>query len=146
MFSFDCNNSLFYCHITVYCPQCSLFVMRWPDVPEGITRTISNVKICTNILAMSSSVFLSKSITFLTEEKSMCARHDGVVNSRHTDFHCRNVSWWLRMVAVCENCTSSSSQTVKDAKEISQGEIKPFQHHHVWKRCASSSPLSPFET
>lgn len=74
----------------------------------------------------------------------MCSRHDSIVNSRHTNLHCRNISWWFRTVAVCENCTSSSSQGVKDAKEISQGEIKLFRHHHVWKRCASSS--SPLET
>lgn len=43
-----------------------------------------------------------------------------------------------------KNCTSSCSQWVKDAKEISQGEIKLFRHHHLWKRRASSS--SPLET
>lgn len=96
-------------------------------VQEGITSAISNVSICTNILAMSQ--WRSQCI----EEKSMYARHGGVLNSRHTNPHCRNVSWWFRMVSVCENCTSSSIQRVKDAKEISQGEIKLFRHDHVWK-------------
>lgn len=71
------------------------------------------------------------------EEKSMCARHDGTANSRHTDLHWRNVSWWLRTVAVCENCTSSNSQRARDAKEISQGEINTIKCER------DSRPLSP---
>lgn len=98
-------------------------------VQEGITSAISNVSICTNILAMSQ--WRSQCI----EEKSMYARHGGVLNSRHTNPHCRNVSWWFRMVSVCENCTSSSIQRVKDAKEISQGEIKLFRHKRVKDTC-----------
>lgn len=117
--------------------------MKWQRT-RGVLQELSQMsEYAPTSFAMSCFVFLSKSITFLTAEKSMCARHDGIVNSRHTDLHCRNVSWWLRMVAVCENCTSSSSQTVKDAKEISQGDIKLFQHYHVWKRCASLYPPFP---
>lgn len=83
----------------------------------------------------------------------MYVRHGGVWNSRHTDPRRRNVSWWFRTVSVCENCTSSHTRRVKDAKEISQGEIKLFQHHPVWKSHASpsssfcsSSSFSPPET
>lgn len=56
----------------------------------------------------------------------MCARHDGIVNSRHTKLLCRNVSWWLRTVVVRENCSSSSSRRENDAKEISQGKNLAF--------------------
>lgn len=70
----------------------------------------------------------------------MCVRHHDIVYSRHTGLHRRNVSWWLRMAAVCENRTSSSSQWVRDSREIIQGEIKLFQHCHVWKRHTHLSP------
>lgn len=68
----------------------------------------------------------------------MCAGHDGIVNSRHSDLHCRNVSWWLRMVAVCENYTSLNSQS-----EGCKGS-KSNQRHRIGKGLGSS--CSPIET
>lgn len=72
----------------------------------------------------------------------MCARHDGIVNSRHTKLLCRNVSWWLRTVVVRENCSSSSSQRENDAKEISQGKNRAFSTPSCVTEMRLLSPLA----